>query len=110
MIVLITDGKGNRRSDEELRFADRAKARNISIITVGITDQVNSARLRDMATDRAFVMIDTFDALQTMTQNILDLACQTEEITTTTTSTVMPERTTATSLTCTSVRNNGLSI
>ena len=91
VIVLITDGQGNRREDEELPFAEAAKSRNISIITVGITHKVNRDRLTEMATDGAFVMIDNFDVLQTMTQTILDFACKPLEIETTT---VEPELTT----------------
>ena len=77
ILVLMTDGKANEREAETLPQAEYAKRENIDIITVGVTDRIDAAQLRLVASDPSqFIQVNTFDELTTILKPLIESACK----------------------------------
>ena len=75
--IVITDGRSNMNEGETAIEANLAKQANIRIIAVGITDKINLAELRSMASDNdSLITVDNFDTLMQRLDNIISITCQ----------------------------------
>jgi len=76
IIVLVTDGIANEREGETIIEAQRAKAIPATILTLGITNQINEQELRDIASSPdKYIKVSDFDALDNVVSNLVDNAC-----------------------------------
>lgn len=68
IMFIITDGMATVRINETIEQALMAKEENIHIVTMGITENIDSAQLLQMSTDNNYLMIDSFEELNTELQ------------------------------------------
>ena len=75
--IVITDGKSNINEEETKTEADLAKDEGARIIAIGITDKINPAELREIASDnRSLITVDNFDVLMEQLDSIISITCQ----------------------------------
>ena len=74
--VLITDGQPNEREADTLPEAFRAKQAGVTIVAVGVTDQVNMDQLRQIASNSDDVItVDNFNRLDDIIVALVQSAC-----------------------------------
>ena len=97
-IIVLTDGKSTKDVDKTVPYATMAKDRNIRILVIGITEQIDEQELEDIASDpadmgmeRTVFKVTDFSDLQNILGELAETTCVTLTTTsTTTTTTVVP--------------------
>jgi len=94
ILILLTYGTANLEESNTLPEADLTKAANITIYTVGVTDEVDEDQLRVIAsTPDYFFFAPNFTQLSSAVQQVVENLCK-EATTTTTPSTATSNTTT----------------
>ena len=115
IMILITDGKANRDTENTLIEAQKAKAANITIFTIGVTNQIDEDQLRSIASSPSnehYFFSNDFEKLSELLNKVIQKSCvnavtiptTTRRPTTTTTATTTTKiSTTTTSITSASI-------
>ena len=101
IMILITDGKANRDTENTLIEAQKAKAANITIFTIGVTNQIDEDQLRSIASspsDEHYFFSNDFEKLSELLNKVIQKSCV-NAVTIPTTTRRPPIRTTATTTT-----------
>lgn len=73
--IVFTDGRSHS-STLTIREANKVKAKNIQVISIGIGANINQFELNNMASDRKHVyQVSNFDFLHTIQDELTDQAC-----------------------------------
>ena len=84
VVLLVTDGKPTKKVADTVPAADMLK-QVATIISVGVSPQVNNTLLRELASKPSFfTFISNFDQLDTNVNDVSDLLCEAATATTTT--------------------------
>ena len=80
ILLLISDGTPTREVEDLIPLANRMKNRkNIRIIGVGVTDQVNLTMFQHIVSrpfESHYFAVDDFDELQNIIEELIDEACR----------------------------------
>ena len=102
ILILVTDGTANIETSNTVAEADLAKADDIIIYTVGVTNEVDEDQLREIAsTLDYFFFASNFEQLNSILQDLVENSCKEVATLPTTTTSTTPAATTSTTTTST---------
>ena len=79
ILILITDGKPNEQEGDTINFANAAKRGGISIITVGITNDIDVDQLLRISSNGQVLTVGSFSNLQLVLVALLRTTCNVDK-------------------------------
>ncbi len=78
-MILITDGMPNEQEEDTLPFAQNAKNEGISIVTVGITNNIDVDQLLELSSNGQVLRAGSFSNLQLILEALVRTVCRVDE-------------------------------